>query len=135
MLPALLKLAMKTIEKWKQKVRGLKEELNALYLACKDPRTPWYAKALGVCIVGYALSPIDLIPDPIPILGYLDDLLLIPLGIVVVRRMIPPVVLAECRDKVQGLTQRQGRNWIAAGAVIGIWMIAAIWIVRWFINY
>jgi uncharacterized membrane protein YkvA (DUF1232 family) len=93
---------MKTIEKDKQKIGELKRELTALYLVCRDPRTSWYAKALGVCIVAYALSPIDLIPDPIPILGYLDDLILIPLGIIAVRKMVPPAVLAECREKGKG---------------------------------
>ena len=122
---------MKTFEKYRQKVRGLKQELTALYLACRDPRTTWYAKALGLCIVGYALSPIDLIPDPIPILGYLDDLILIPLGIVAVRKMIPPAVLAECREKGKGLAQQKGKNWIAAGIIIAIWIILAIAIIRW----
>ncbi len=122
---------MQTIEKYRQKVRGVKQELTALYLACRDPRTPWYAKALGLCIVGYALSPIDLIPDPIPILGYLDDLILIPLGIVAVRKMIPPAVLAECREKAKGLAQQKGKNWIAAGIIILIWIIVAIAIIRW----
>jgi uncharacterized membrane protein YkvA (DUF1232 family) len=122
---------MKTIEKYKQKVRGLKQELTAVYLVCRDPRAPWYAKALGLCIVGYALSPIDLIPDPIPILGYLDDLILIPLGIIAVRKMIPPAVLAECREKAKGLTQQKGKNWIAAIIIIAIWIVAAIGIIRW----
>ena len=126
---------MKTIEKCKQKARGLKEELAALYLACRDPRTPWYAKTLGVCIVGYALSPIDLIPDPIPILGYLDDLILIPLGIAVVKRMIPPAVLAESREKAKQLTQHKRKNWIAAGIIIAIWIFSVIWIIRWFVNF
>lgn len=122
---------MKTIEKYKQKFKSLKQELMALYLACKDPRTPWYAKALGICIVAYAASPIDLIPDPIPVLGYLDDLILIPLGIIIVRRMVPPTVLAECREKAEGLTQQKGKNWIAATIIIAIWIVAAIAIIRW----
>jgi uncharacterized membrane protein YkvA (DUF1232 family) len=122
---------MRTIEKIKQKAVGLKQELAAIYLACRDPRTPWYAKALGVCVVGYALSPIDMIPDPIPVLGYLDDLILLPLGVVAVRRMIPVTVLAECREKAKELTQSKGRNWISAGIIVAIWIIAAIWIVRW----
>lgn len=122
---------MRTIEKIKQKAVGLKQELTAIYLACRDPRTPWYAKALGVCVVGYALSPIDLIPDPIPILGYLDDLILIPLGVVAVRRMIPAAVLAECREKAKAEIQHKGKNWISAGIIVAIWIIAAIWIIRW----
>ncbi len=126
---------MRTFEKYKQKVKGLKQELTALYLVCRDPRTPWYAKALGVCIVGYALSPIDLIPDPIPILGYVDDLILIPLGIIAVRRMIPPAVMTECREKAKGLNQQKGKNWITAGIIIAIWIVAGIGIIRWLANH
>lgn len=73
-----------SLQKLKQQAKELKTELSALYLACHDPRVPWYAKALAICVVGYAFSPIDLIPDFIPILGYLDDLIIVPLGIVLV---------------------------------------------------
>lgn len=85
-------------ESLRQRARLLKAEVYALYLACKDPRVPWYAKALAACVVGYAFSPIDLIPDPIPIVGHLDDLVLIPLGVLAVRRMIPGPVMNECRE-------------------------------------
>ncbi len=85
----------------KQQARVLKNELRALYLAYQDPRVPWYAKLAVACIVAYALSPIDLIPDPIPVLGYLDDLILVPLGIQLALRMIPPEVMAECRMQAQ----------------------------------
>ncbi len=125
---------MKTIHEWRQKARALREELRAIYLACKDPRTPWYAKALGVCVVGYALSPIDLIPDPIPILGYMDDLILLPLGIVAVRKMIPTPVLTECRERAKEFTQTKGKNWIAAGVIIVIWVVVAIWIILWLVD-
>ena len=107
---------------------------RALYLACRDPRTPWYAKAMGVCVIGYALSPIDLIPDPIPILGYVDDLILLHLGIAAVRKMIPQEVLSECREKAKDLTQRKRKNWIAAGVIISIWILVAIYIIRWLVN-
>ena len=83
--------------RWRTWARGLDREIRALYLALGDARTPWYAKALAAAVVAYALSPIDLIPDPIPIVGYLDDLLIVPLGILVVRRLIPPIVFADCR--------------------------------------
>ena len=129
---------MQTIQKWKQKARALKQELHALYLACKDKRTPWYAKALGVCVIGYALSPIDLIPDPIPILGYADDFILLPLGIAAVRKMIPPAILAECRIKArEASTKPKRRNWIAAGVIIVIWIVlivlAFIWLGKYFL--
>jgi uncharacterized membrane protein YkvA (DUF1232 family) len=126
---------MKTILKWRQKAGALKQGLHALYLACKDPRTPWYAKALGFCLVGYALSPIDLIPDPIPILGYVDDLILIPLGIVAVRKMIPSAVLTECRERAEKITQQKRKNCMAAGVIIAIWIIVAIWIIRWLVTF
>jgi uncharacterized membrane protein YkvA (DUF1232 family) len=90
-----------TLEIWRQRARRLKRETYALYLAARDPRVPWYTKALALAIVGYALSPLDLIPDFIPIIGYLDDLLLVPLGIALVLRLTPSGVLAECRAQAQ----------------------------------
>ena len=81
----------------KEWARTIKRDAHAVYLAARDPRTPWYAKALALFVAGYALSPIDLIPDFIPVLGYLDDVLLVPLGIIAVVRMIPAEVMAEHR--------------------------------------
>ena len=97
-----------------------------MYLAYKDPRVPWYARIFAACVVGYALSPIDLIPDPIPILGYFDDLILIPLGVVIALRMIPDEVMAECREQSQEI-MRKGKpvNWIAAIVIIAIWILFA----------
>ena len=83
------------LERLKHKARLLKTEVYAIYLAYKDPRVPWYARIFAVCVVGYAFSPIDLIPDPIPILGYLDDLILVALGIAIALKMIPKEVMAE----------------------------------------
>jgi uncharacterized membrane protein YkvA (DUF1232 family) len=94
------------LEGWTRRARDLKRDVYALYFACRDPRMPWYAKALAVGIVGYALSPIDLIPDFIPVLGYLDELVLLPLGIMAVRAMIPDEVLAECRERASCGTSR-----------------------------
>ncbi len=124
---------MNMVERWGEKARQLELEVYALYFSCRDPRVPWYAKALAICLVGYAFSPIDLIPDPIPILGHLDDFVLIPLGVLAVRAMIPAAVLAECRDKANTLVKKP-RNWVAAGIVIAIWVIIAaagvLWAVR-----
>src|SRR6266571_6067325 len=78
--------------------RSLKRDAHAIYLAARDPRTPWYAKALALCVAGYALSPIDLIPDFVPVLGYLDDVIIVPLGIVAVVKLIPPEIMAEHRS-------------------------------------
>jgi uncharacterized membrane protein YkvA (DUF1232 family) len=113
--------------KWRQKAEQLKTEVHALYLACKDPRTPWYAKAVIACVVGYALSPVDLIPDFIPILGYVDDLVLIPAGIALAIRMIPPFVMADCRKRAhQSGGEKKRRHRLAAGVILAIWLAAAI---------
>jgi uncharacterized membrane protein YkvA (DUF1232 family) len=114
------------IAKLKRWARGLKLELHALYLACRDPRVPWYARAVAVCVVGYAFSPIDLIPDPIPILGYLDDLVLVPLGIALAIRLIPPDVLAECRAQAAAASERKPASWVAAGLIVAIWLALAV---------
>lgn len=107
--------------------RGLKRDVHAIYLAARDPRTPWYAKMLAVVVAGYALSPIDLIPDFIPVLGYLDDLILVPLGIWLVVRLIPEQVMAECRAKACEAEQRP-RSKGAAIAIIAIWILATAWL-------
>ena len=116
---------------WKQQVRKLKKETLALYLACKDSRVPWYARALAAVVVAYALSPIDLIPDIIPVIGYLDDLILVPLGIALVVRMIPPDVLAECREKAEAMAQTTPTSRIAAVVVVLIWLLLGILAVIW----
>jgi len=108
---------------WKHRARQLKAELYALAYAYRDPRVPWYAKVLTAAVVAYALSPIDLIPDPIPVLGYLDDLILLPLGILLVVRLIPPEVLAECRAKAHTtLRDPPPMRWVAAIVIVGIWV-------------
>jgi uncharacterized membrane protein YkvA (DUF1232 family) len=108
----------------KNKARELKRDIVALYLASRDPRTPWYAKAWVACVVAYALSPIDLIPDPIPLLGYLDDFLLLPLGIFIAVRLIPEDILADCRARAAVFNETLPKNWRAAGAIILLWLIA-----------
>jgi uncharacterized membrane protein YkvA (DUF1232 family) len=100
---------------WKARARALKRDTYALYLACRDPRVPWYAKALAGAVVAYALSPLDLIPDCIPVVGYLDDLLLAPLGLALVLRLIPAPVMAECRREAAArLAAGSGRprSWV-----------------------
>ena len=124
------------IEKWKQRAKQLKIEIYAIYLAYKDPRVPWCARIFAACVVAYAFSPIDLIPDPIPILGYLDDLILIPLGVVLALKMIPKEVMAECRERSQEI-MRQGRpvNRIAAIVIRAIWVLFASIVVGIILNY
>jgi uncharacterized membrane protein YkvA (DUF1232 family) len=120
------------IDTWKQKAKQLKREIHAVYLAMKDPRTPWYARVLAAIIVGYAFSPIDLIPDPIPVLGYLDDLVLLPLGIVLMVKIIPSEVLLDCRAKAAASsTTNKPKNWIAGGIIIAIWIGLVIVTVRY----
>jgi uncharacterized membrane protein YkvA (DUF1232 family) len=115
---------MKFVEKLKASARKLKNETYALWLAYRHPRTPWYAKVFAACVVAYALSPIDLIPDFIPILGYLDDLVLVPLGIALSLRMIPKDVMKECREKAETLnSMKLGKNWFAAVAVMFFWVL------------
>ena len=120
------------MQAWKQQVKQLKQETYAIYLACKDPRVPWYARVFAGFVVAYAFSPIDLIPDAIPILGYLDDLILVPLGIILVLKMIPPDVLVECRTQAEAaMNDGKPRNWIAAGAIVSIWLLLGILTVVW----
>lgn len=115
---------MKILTTRKQRVDQLKVETYALYLVYKDPRTPWYARLFAACVVGYAFSPIDLIPDPIPLLGYVDDLILIPLGIMLALKMIPPPILAECRAKAQtAMSQGKPTNRVAAIIIVAIWLL------------
>jgi uncharacterized membrane protein YkvA (DUF1232 family) len=110
---------------WKQRARRLKQETYALYLALRDARVPWYARLLAACVVAYAFSPIDLIPDFIPVLGYLDDLLIVPLGVALVLRLIPPAVMEECRARAREL-MAEGKPVSRTGAaiVIALWLLA-----------
>ena len=112
-----------TWARWKQRAQALKLETWAVYLACWDPRTPWYAKVWALCVVGYALSPIDLVPDFIPVLGYLDDLILVPLGIALAIRMIPRPVLDECRAQARLDASRGKLGWQAGAIVVLTWVL------------
>src|SRR5689334_20102829 len=102
--------------------RTIKLDALALYLAARDPRTPWYAKALALCVAGYAFSPVDLIPDFIPVLGLLDDLLLVPLGIALVFKLIPAEVIASCRERAALEAGTTPRNWWAAAVIASAWL-------------
>jgi uncharacterized membrane protein YkvA (DUF1232 family) len=119
------------IARWKRQAKLLRIKIYAIYFAYKDPRVPWYAKAFAACIVAYAFSPIDLIPDFIPILGYLDDIVLIPLGITLALKMIPTAVIKECEEKAQEiLTQDKPKSLPAAAIIVAIWVfIIALFVV------
>jgi uncharacterized membrane protein YkvA (DUF1232 family) len=112
---------LRDIKAW---ARRLKREVHAIYLAAQSPRVPWYAKCLALAVVGYALSPIDLIPDFIPILGYVDDLIIVPLGIWLVLSLIPEEVMTACRARAdEAVPGPHGK--IAATVIIAIWIVGA----------
>ena len=113
---------------WKRWAGRLKSETHALYLAYRDPRVPWYAKLFAALVVGYAFSPIDLIPDPIPVLGYLDDLILVPLGVALAVRMIPEDVLSESRQKAREMVERGEKpvSRAAAAVIFVLWLVLAV---------
>ena len=115
------------IQKWREHAHKIKREVYALYLAYRDPRTPWYGKAFAALVVAYAFSPIDLIPDFIPVLGYVDDLVLIPLGMMIAVRMIPLEVMLDARTNAEDVL-RAGKpvSWIGAVIIGAIWMALAI---------
>ncbi len=114
------------LNRWKGRARRLKREVFALYLAVRDPRCPWYARLFAGLVVAYACSPIDLIPDFIPVLGYLDDLLLVPLGIAVAIRLIPPQVLRDSRAAAARAMAAGGPvSRVAAAVIVAIWLALA----------
>lgn len=114
--------------------RRIKRDLVVLYLAVRDPRVPWYVKLLAGVVIAYALSPIDLIPDFIPVFGYLDDLVLVPLGLLLVIRLMPPGLI----DQYRGEAERMGRvpaSRKAAAAIIVIWLILAVGMAAWVFEF
>ncbi|RAP73505.1 YkvA family protein [Paenibacillus montanisoli] len=117
---------MENIRTW---AKQLKRKVLVLYFAYKDNRTPWYAKLFAIGVVAYALSPIDLIPDFIPILGYLDDLILVPLGVALALKMIPATVIQACTLLAEERAKSgKPKNWIAGGFIILVWIGAILWI-------
>jgi uncharacterized membrane protein YkvA (DUF1232 family) len=115
--------------KLKEWARTIKRDAHAIYLAARDPRVPWYAKALALCVAGYALSPIDLIPDFVPILGYLDDLMIVPLGILAVGKMIPASIMAEHRAAASLAAEKPVSR--MAGFLIALIWVASIMLTGW----
>ena len=121
---------LRSLKAW---AKRLKKQIVALYYAYRDTRTPRYAKLISACVVAYAFSPIDLIPDFIPVLGYLDDLILVPLGVKFALRMIPPSVLEEAKAKAEAkAAENKPRNWVAASLIVAVW-IAVILAIYWVI--
>ena len=103
--------------------RNLKRDIVALWIAARDPRTPILAKLVAGCTAAYALSPVDLIPDFIPVLGYLDDLLLVPFGIWIAVKLIPPALMADLRERASHQTRPTSP--VAAAIIVAIWFLAA----------
>ena len=118
---------MRAFERWRERLRSLKRETYALLLACRDSRTPWYAKLTAGVVVAYAFSPIDLIPDFIPVIGFLDDVVLIPLGVMLVRSMVPAAVMEECRALAESAFE-QGKpvKWVGVIAIVTLWLVVAV---------
>ena len=114
----------------RQWARTLKRDVIALYLAARDCRVPWYAKVVAACVAAYALSPIDLIPDFIPVLGYLDDVVLVPLGIALAIRLIPPALLEEHRAAAASWAQRPVSR-VGAAVIIALWLAFALGVLLW----
>lgn len=121
------------LARWQARARHLKTEVYALYLAYRHPGTPWYAKVTAGLVVAYAFSPIDLVPDFIPVLGYLDDLLLVPLGITLALKMIPPAVMVECRRQAADPGEKPV-NWYAAAAILLLWLALAALCLKWLLG-
>ena len=123
---------MKLIEKLKKRSHHLKAETSAVYLAARDPGTPWYSKLFVAGIVAYAFSPIDLIPDFVPVLGYLDDLILIPISIALAIKLIPKTVLAECRVRAQeSIRGAEPVSFVAGTLIVVIWLVLAALCIVW----
>src|SRR5438034_9637506 len=118
------------IQRIRQWARLAGRDVYAVYLAARDPRVPWYAKALAFCVAGYALSPIDLIPDFIPVLGYLDDLIIVPLGILLVIKLIPTDLMAEFRAEA-AKREAAPRSTVAAVVIVLTWIAAAGLLLWW----
>ncbi|GEO19412.1 YkvA family protein [Microvirga aerophila] len=108
--------------------RAIKRDVVALYIAARDARVPWYVKAAAAAVAAYALSPIDLIPDFIPVLDYLDEVIILPIAIAFVIRMIPDPLMAEFREEAQRRAERPVSH-VAAGVIIGLWIITASFLI------
>lgn len=117
------------MEKAKRKAREIKRNIFVLFLAYKDPRVSWYAKLFTIVVVAYAFSPIDFIPDFIPVLGYIDDLIIVPLGITLALKMIPTSVIEDCRIRAEEIGKNgKPKNWVTGAIIILVWLLLAVWI-------
>ena len=123
--------ALKRLRQW---ARTVKRDVFILSLAARDPRVPWYAKVVAACVAAYAFSPIDLIPDFIPILGYLDDVIIVPLGIVLAMRLIPPALLEEHRRTAIERSQQRPTSYGGAAMILLMWFVVGVALLFWFMK-
>ncbi len=119
---------MSRLTRLREWARRIKRDVVALYIAARDPRVPWYVKVAAAAVAAYALSPIDLIPDFVPVLGYLDEVILLPVALFLVIKMIPDPLMAEFRAEAQRLSGRP-TSWVAAAVIIGLWVAAAAFLI------
>ena len=124
-------MSLAAIKAWAQR---LKRDVVAIYFAARNPATPWPLRLLAAAVAAYALSPSDLIPDFIPVLGLLDDLLIVPLGLWLVLRWLPPEVLATARAQAEQALQRP-RSALAAVCIVGLWLAAAAGGAWWLLSH
>jgi uncharacterized membrane protein YkvA (DUF1232 family) len=124
------------LQKMKALAKQLKQQLYVLYYAYKDVGTPWYAKLLAACVVAYAFSPIDLIPDFIPVLGYLDDIVLVPAGVWLTLQLIPDPILSKCRILAEArMNKGKQKNWLAGTVILIVWAAVLLWISQQIYRY
>ncbi len=121
---------MRAVRRW---AAELKREVMVVYFAMKHPKTPWHARVFGGLVVAYALSPIDLIPDFIPVLGLLDDLILIPAGLALLLRMIPPDVIDECREQAAEQSEHP-KSLAGAAAIVAVWLLSIALLARFLMG-
>ena len=122
-------------QSWRERIRKLNLEVYALYLAFRDKRCPWYAKVWIGLVIGYAVSPIDLIPDFIPVLGQIDDLIIVPAGIAVALKMIPKDVMAECRQRAVNQPMDSKTKYVVVGIIVSIYVLALYLIADAFFHF
>lgn len=122
------------MSRWREWARTIKRDVYALSLAAVDPRVPWYAKAVAVVVTAYALSPIDLIPDFIPVIGYVDDVVIIPLGILLALKLIPPELMIEFRAAASRPDRPPILGRVGAAVIVSLWIVAIVAVAVWLIG-
>ena len=123
---------MRGCQRWRQWARTIKRDVLLLSLAAHDPRVLWYAKVVAACVAAYAFSPIDFIPNFIPVLGYLDDVIIVPLGIILAMRLIPPALREELQCAVREQSRQRLTSYVGAAIILMMWLVTGIALLLWF---